>query len=58
MRGFRPSYFHVRSEDNADDFERAKQENVQRYMDRVREGLPIFEEEQVRGSGIAPVLGQ
>lgn len=58
MRGFRPSYFHVRSEEDADDLERTKQENLQRYMDRFSEGLPIFEEEQVRGSGVAPVLGQ
>lgn len=58
MRGFRPSYFHVRSEEIADDFERAKQENLQRYMDRVREGLPIFEDEQASGPSVAPVLSR
>lgn len=59
MRGFRPSYFHVRSEEEiAEDFEQAKQENLLRYMNRVREGLPIFEEDRPRDSGVAPVLGQ
>ena len=58
MRGFRPSYFHIRNEEDADDTERKKQENLQRYMNRVNEGLPLFDEEQVAGSGIAPVLGQ
>jgi hypothetical protein len=56
MRGFRPSYFHVPSEEMADELEQAKQENVQRYMERVSEGLPLFEEEQSLGIvQIAPI---
>jgi hypothetical protein len=58
MRGFRPSYFHVRSEEMADDFERAKLENMQRYMERVKEGLPIFEEDRKGTSKIPQISAQ
>ncbi len=43
MRGYRPSYFHVRSEDVVDERIRAKQENVQRYTVRVERGVPLFD---------------
>jgi hypothetical protein len=43
MRGFRPSYFHLPSEDVDDDREQNKQENLLQYIARVREGLPLFE---------------
>ena len=44
MRGFRPSYFQARDEE-IEDFELAKKENLQRYIDRVKRGLPLFEEQ-------------
>ncbi len=44
MRGFRPSYFQARNEE-ADDLGLVKEENLQRYIDRVRQGLPLFEEQ-------------
>lgn len=46
MRGFRPSYFQARGEE-VDDFRLAKEENLQRYIDRVRKGLPLFEEQSL-----------
>ena len=46
MRGFRPSYFQARGEE-IEDFELAKEENLQRYIDRVKHGLPLFEEQPV-----------
>ena len=46
MRGFRPSYFQAKGEE-VDDFELAKEENLQRYIDRVKHGLPLFEEQSI-----------
>jgi hypothetical protein len=44
MRGFRPSYYDTRTEET-DNWARIKQENLQRYIERVREGLPVFDDE-------------
>ena len=46
MRGFRPSYFQARSEE-IDGLAMAKEENLQRYIDRVKQGLPLFEEQSL-----------
>lgn len=53
MRGFRPGYFRVRSDD-AEDTDQIKQNNMLQYMCRVREGRPIFEEDQANQSVHVP----
>ncbi len=56
MRGFRPSYFHDPSEDmlELEEHEKDREENVQRYIIRVRNGLPVFDDEPSR----SPAMGQ
>jgi hypothetical protein len=53
MRGFRPGYFRVRSDDD-EDTDHIKQNNMLRYMCRVREGRPIFEADQADQSVHVP----
>jgi Ribonuclease G/E len=46
MRGFKPSYFQAATDDMHADLEKAKEANLRRYVERVRAGLPIFDDEQ------------
>ncbi|MBS3820824.1 MAG: hypothetical protein GVY16_11690 [Planctomycetes bacterium] len=46
MRGFKPSYFQAATDDMHADLEEAKEANLRRYVERVRAGLPIFDDEQ------------
>jgi hypothetical protein len=46
MRGFKPSYFQPAPEELHADLERAKEANLRRYVERVRAGLPLFDEEK------------
>jgi len=59
MRGYRPSYFHVQSDEFVDDRIRAKQENVQRYAIRVERGIPLFDvvDQQQGTSSDSPFTG-
>ncbi len=56
MRGFRPSYFHDPSEDMLEEHEQDREENVQRYISRVRRGLPVFEDEPLRSSAMGQIV--
>lgn len=56
MRGFRPSYFRIGSEDT-EDTDRIKRGNMERYMYRAREGRPIFEEDQTEQPVHLPQVG-
>ena len=44
MRGFRPSYFQIQSDEFLEDLDQTKQENLERYIHRVEAGQPLFEE--------------
>ncbi len=46
MRGFKPSYFQPAPEELHADLERAKEANLRRYVERVRAGLPLFDEDE------------
>jgi len=56
MRGFRPSYFRAMNDD-VDEIEQDKQENLQAYIDRVRQGLPLFEDQPASLSVSAELAG-
>ena len=43
QKGFKPSYFQARNDEGDNTPE--KEENIQRYSNKVRAGLPLFEEE-------------
>lgn len=53
MRGFKPSYFQQAPEELSADLERAKEANLRRYVERVRAGLPLFDEEQTAKKPVA-----
>ena len=44
MRGFRPSYFQIHGDEFLENLDQAKQENLERYINRVEAGQPLFEE--------------
>jgi hypothetical protein len=56
MRGFKPSYFQAATDMHAD-LEKTKEANLRRYVERVRAGLPLFDEkdkdEAVAGNYVA-----